>query len=97
MESISFDKEAFYKESHNLINLFDTLWVFTNHLNAVKKSDEYWFKYNKFYKYMDESQKDIYLTITFEATYRMKYLSDKERKKYEEWVNKLIPDDYFDT
>lgn len=70
---------------------------FTNHLRAIQKSDEFWLKYNKLYETMNENEKDLFIDVTFETSYRMKYLSEKEKIQYEKWLDKLIPDNYFNN
>lgn len=93
---MEFDNVKFNLEASQLLKLFNDQWLFTNHLRAMQKSDEFWYKYNKFTNNMTKEEVDIFNTISFESTYRKKYLQGKEMIQYEKWLDKLIPDTYFD-
>lgn len=84
------------QEAKILLNLFNEVWWNFNHLNAIKKSDEFWFKYNKSYLTLNDKQKELYSDVCWEATYREKFLTEKEKIQYENWLDKLIPVGYFD-
>jgi uroporphyrinogen-III decarboxylase len=89
------DLSRFDIEAMQLIALFDAWWS-SNHLKAIQKSDEFWLKYNKSYNELTTLQKEQFISIGFEGTYRKKYLSSREEIIYEKWLDKLIPDNYFD-
>lgn len=63
----------------------------------MQKSDEFWFKYDKLYYTINDEQQDIFNKVCWEASYRRKFLTEKEEMQYEKWLDKLIPDDYFDA
>ncbi len=88
------DLTKFDIEAKQLLVLFDSWWN-SNHLKAIQKSDEFWLKYNKSYHELTDVQQDQFNTICFEGTYRRKYLTLREEERYEKWLDKLIPDNYF--
>ena len=80
----------FRRSAPSLLKEFDDKWN-CEHFNIIKKCDEFWYKYDKLYYGMNENDKNIFRDISFEGTYRRKYLTQDEEEKYIKWLDKLIP------
>ena len=89
-------KDILIDNANALLRLFEDIWWNRSHFKVIKLSEEFWFNNNKLYDSFSDEQQKLYLNITTASSYRRKFLTEKEDKQYTKWIDKLIPDNYFD-